>query len=772
MRHPSSPSASPRPTGARRPALLRSVLLVSAVLVLLPATAVAGEIVSAGLRLVGVGLAVVVLRHKAGTTDDERAVWRWLARATAVVCAGALAQFGLSALAGASGRAGLELPGDVVLSASCLLACVLVYQGLIVWNRTSTRLADPGDWLNGISASLAVSALLHLVIAWRAGGREQLLPWWVLDLSVARSSALFIVLGTTLTVAVMAGLVRDPRIWVIALGVVFLMAVEVATTFDLLHGAWSSSGWGLFCVVVAWASTVRARPVRPQEATTQSLTIGTFVVLLASVAIILLATRLPPQSTGVAVICGGLAVVGVSTRVVRLVSDLSTLAQTRQDALTDDLTGLANRRAFGQQLDLAAEGGDDVAVYLLDLDRFKEVNDRFGHAVGDRLLQRTAGRLAAAVPAGAVLARLGGDEFALLLPGADAVGAVRFAHELAAAVQGAGGVEGTGQVSASVGIALPTRAEDPAGTLDGGELLRRADAAMYQAKSTGEVVRLYDDAIDRAGREEALTSDELSCLFATGEVGRQFRVHYQPQLDLRSGALAGVEALVRWQHPRLGLLAPAAFLDLVERGGHMADLTEFVLREATVWARAAPWTDEVRVAVNLSASSLADPGLLVLLDELLAEGLDPTVVVLEVTETLLMSNPEQAVEMTREIRHRGFGLSIDDYGTGYSSLSYLVDLPATEVKLDRSFTVRLSGDDRVRQIVAGTVELAHRLGLRVVAEGVEDEATLEVLRSLGVDETQGYLHSRPLAPADVPAWVRDRSAPALSGGRSSSATAP
>ncbi|WP_380259181.1 putative bifunctional diguanylate cyclase/phosphodiesterase [Kineococcus sp. GCM10028916] len=757
--------------------LLRSVLLVSAVLVLLPATGVPGDLASAGSRLAGVSFAVAVLRRKARTTEEERTVWRWLARAAAVVWAGTVAQFGVSAVAGASGRAGLELPGDVVLSASCLLACVLVYQGLIVWNRTSTRLADPGDWLNGISAGLAVSALLHLVIVWRPGGHERTLPWWVLEMSVARSSALFIVLGTTLTVAVMAGLVRDPRIWVIALGVVFLMAVEVATAFGVLRGGWSSSGWGLFCVVVAWASTVRARPVRPQEATTQSLTIGTFVVLLASVAIILLATRLPPQSTGVAVICGGLAVVGVSTRVVRLVSDLSTLAQTRQDALTDDLTGLANRRAFGQQLDLAAEGGDDVAVYLLDLDRFKEVNDRFGHAVGDRLLQRTAGRLAAVVPAGAVLARLGGDEFALLLPGADAVGAVRFAHELAAAVQGAGGVEGTGQVSASVGIALPTRADDPAGTPDGGELLRRADAAMYQAKSTGEVVRLYDDAIDRAGREEALMADELSCAFATGDASRQFRVHYQPQLDLSSGAVAGVEALVRWQHPRLGLLAPAAFLDLVERGGHMADLTEFVLREAT--AATGPRTswspvgaNDVRVAVNLSASSLADPGLLVLLDELLAEGLDPTAVVLEVTETLLMSNPEQAVEMTREIRHRGFGLSIDDYGTGYSSLSYLVDLPATEVKLDRSFTVRLSGDDRVRQIVAGTVELAHRLGLRVVAEGVEDEATLEVLRSLGIDETQGYLHSRPLAPADVPAWVRGRSAPALSGGRSRSATAP
>jgi diguanylate cyclase (GGDEF)-like protein len=743
-----SQTASP-PTGRRTlSCAVLVVIVVNVVIVAFGAAGVLGETPTAGLRLLVATLAAVVLRRQARIAHDERLVWCWFARAATVVWAAAAAQLGL-VLA-------VDVPpgaGDAVVSVSGLLACVLLYQGLIVWNRVSTKLADPGDWLNGISAGLAVAALVHLLIAWRA--TEQSTLSWALNLSVGRFAALFIVLGTTLTVAAMAGLVRDPRLWGIALVVVLLMAVEVATAVGVLSGYWSSSGWVLLTAVLAWASAVHRRPVRPQAATTQSITVGTFVVLLASVAILLLASRLSPASTWAVVVCGGLAVVGVSTRVVRLVADLASLAQTRQDALTDDLTGLANRRAFTQELDRVAAEGAQVAVYLLDLDRFKEVNDRFGHAVGDRLLRRTASTLRSALPHGAALARLGGDEFALLLPRVDPDEAVRWGHSLAAVVHGVVVLDGGGHVTASVGICLPSVTDVT--DVSGGELLRRADAAMYQAKSTGQVVRLYDDALDRAGREAALLTDELVDVLDSGSATEQFRVHYQPQLDLASGAVAGVEALVRWQHPRRGLLAPAEFLDLVERAGRMGTLTEFVLRTAT--EQASRWRRQgvpVRVAVNLSASSLTDPRLLVLLDELLGAGLHASSVVLEVTETLLMANPERAVAMTEELRDRGFGLSIDDYGTGYSSLSYLVDLPATEVKLDRSFTVRLTTDERVRQIVAGTVELAHRLDLRVIAEGVEDEATLDVLRALGVDETQGYLHSRPVALADLAAWMDGR----------------
>ncbi len=451
----------------------------------------------------------------------------------------------------------------------------------------------------------------------------------------------------------------------------------------------------------------------------------------------------------------------------------------------DHLTGLADRRALRAALVAALHptapsptdgeyGPEDeedeedglVALVVVDLDGFKDVNDRFGHGTGDALLRRTAERLAVCLPPGAVLARLGGDEFAVLLRGSEAARARLLAERVAAAVAAAPAEGASWRTSASVGVAF---ADDPADDPDdpaadtaasrvraADELLRRTELAMYSAKASGGGVRLYDPAGDLAKRERALLADELrAALSVVGAPDRgetaELVVHYQAQVSAGSGRVGGVEALVRWRHPRHGLMGPEAFLAIAEEQDLITRLTERVLRTALLDARA--WHGaghRVRVAVNVSASCLTSPALLPMVDAALAEsGVEPGLLVVEVTETTLMSEPQQALATARRLRDRGVQLSIDDYGTGYSSLSYLSDLPATELKLDRAFTARVLSDPVTAAIVASTVDLAHRLGLRLVVEGVEDAPTLAAVRAAGCDETQGFLHGRAEPAAEV-----------------------
>jgi EAL domain-containing protein (putative c-di-GMP-specific phosphodiesterase class I) len=283
---------------------------------------------------------------------------------------------------------------------------------------------------------------------------------------------------------------------------------------------------------------------------------------------------------------------------------------------------------------------------------------------------------------------------------------------------------------------------------------------MYAAKAAGGGLRVHDEDAAAAFEERARRIEELKVLLAAPDAAGDLdvgtvEVHYQPQVDVLTGATVGAEALVRWRSPRLGLVYPDGFIDLVEEHGLMGELTTAVLWQAA--RQAAIWRDAglpLRMAVNLSTSCLAHPDLLDVLDDVLtATALEPADLVLEITETTLMADPARALVVAREITDRGVALSIDDYGTGYSSLAYLNDLPATELKLDRIFTARLTSDPRTAAIVAGTVTLAHHLGLRLVAEGVEDAATLAVVRSLGGAEAQGYLHSRPLPAEAFTAWL-------------------
>ena len=479
------------------------------------------------------------------------------------------------------------------------------------------------------------------------------------------------------------------------------------------------------------------------------------------------------------------AVVGLT--VVVVVREVLLLADSRRQARTDDLTGLANRRALLEHLDRVTGDGGAAGLLLLDLDRFKDVNDRLGHRGGDELLHRVALRLREVGAPGRLLARLGGDEFAVVLPGAGADAARDVARELLTALREPFAVAGGSvRVGASVGVAAwpspagagPVPAAAPAGGPHGRvdpaspracELLREADAAMYAAKRAGGGVAVYDAAADRAAREELQLVEELRAGTAAGEL----LAFYQPQVDLRSGRVVGVEALVRWQHPRLGLLAPAAFLDLAEEHGLMAEVTAAVLEQAA--AEAAGWHRAgrpLRVSVNLATSCLLAPALPALVDDVLRRsGLDAAALVLEITETTLMQDPERSRETVERLLELGVAVSIDDYGTGYSSLAYLQDLPAAELKLDRSFTARLTRDPRTAAIVASTAELARSLGLRLVVEGVEDAATVQRLAELDVDEVQGYHYSRPVPAAEVADWL-ERHEPRPAGRPGAAVAAP
>lgn len=675
----------------------------------------------------GAAIAVLLL-----TGPREASVWRWWAAAVAVLSVPQVAGAVTDSWPG-------PLQGVAVVAAS-----PLVYGGLVRWNRFRTYVSDPGDWLNGLSAVLALTAAGLVAQQWFG-----ILPptWPALGVQVwmLTVACLVILLGTCAAVAAIGGLVRDPRMWLVLLtlaGLIVLSAGLRGHGPAEVEGARALTGWTAACVAVAVASTLPRRTT-PVAATSQAPAIGALVVLAVAVTALGLDTHRGGWTVSWYAVA---AILGISVRMVHLVRELAHLAESRQQALTDELTGTGNRRALLRELDALVDDGRSAALLLLDVDRFKEVNDRHGHHAGDDLLRRVVAAARNALPADAVLTRIGGDEFAVLLPGRDECQAARIGRAVHAAVV----------TDAEIGISVGVRS-GLAGDVDPDRLLRQADTAMYSAKTAGGGVSVYDSEVDARLRERAGLADEVRRLVRSGHgrMSREVVLHYQPQVDLTSGRVVGVEALVRWQHPTRGLLPPLVFLPLVEELGLMQLLTGHVLRRAAT--EAAGWSHDgvpLRISVNVSASCLAHPDLLPLVDEVLAHsGLTPGRLVLEVTETTLMADPDLALEVTHALTRRGVQLSIDDYGTGYSSLAYLTDLPATELKLDRAFTVRVLSEPRTAEIVEATVALAHRLGLRVVAEGVEDEATRDVLRRLDVDESQGYLHARPLPPADLVRWL-------------------
>ncbi len=421
-----------------------------------------------------------------------------------------------------------------------------------------------------------------------------------------------------------------------------------------------------------------------------------------------------------------------------------------RQARTDSLTGLGNRRALHDRLGLGmrADPPDALAVLLVDLDHFKEVNDALGHHVGDELLRQIGPRLDAVLGSSDLLVRLGGDEFAIVLRSDSTSTPERAAQQVLDELSKPFLLDDvTLSVGASIGIATC-----PQDATDVNELIRRADVAMYAAKADGGGVRHYEPARDPYTRERLSMIEELRAAIDNDELC----VHYQPQCAVATGVVVGVEALVRWQHPVRGLLFPDQFLRLVEQTGLMPALTVAVLERAV--QQCVRWRGDgidVGVSVNVSASSLLDERLAGQVSLLLAKyGLPPCALTLELTESTLMADPDRCRATLSQLSETGVLLSIDDYGTGYCSLSYLQHLPVDELKLDRSFLADLTSGHNPA-IVRSTVDLAHALGLRIVAEGVESEPSLELLRQFGCDTAQGFHLSRPRPAHEITRWLHE-----------------
>jgi diguanylate cyclase (GGDEF)-like protein len=425
----------------------------------------------------------------------------------------------------------------------------------------------------------------------------------------------------------------------------------------------------------------------------------------------------------------------------------------RHEAYHDAVTGLPNRGLFRERLthalSLARRTELGIAVAVIDLDRFKEVNDTLGHEQGDRLLAEVGGRLSRVLSDGDTIARMGGDEFGLVLSRVRSVGDAKVvAGRIAEALREPVHLDGVPiGVDASIGIAL-----HPAHGNDLGELIRRADIAMYEAKRTHSGYAVYSPQLDPHTSDRLALASDLRAAIESGALS----VHYQPKVLVPGRALAGVEALVRWSHPVRGMLPPAEFIPLAEHTGLMGPLTSHVLR--TSLAQVREWLDgglEVAVAVNVAPRSLLDPRFPGEVADALQDANVPArLLELEVTEDSMLEDPDLARETLKELGAMGVSIAIDDFGTGFSSLSQLKTLPVGTLKIDRSFVSGMCGDARDAFIVRAAIRLGHDLGMAIVAEGVEDEETFALLRELQCDAVQGYLIHRPADAEALAACLR------------------
>jgi diguanylate cyclase (GGDEF)-like protein len=416
-------------------------------------------------------------------------------------------------------------------------------------------------------------------------------------------------------------------------------------------------------------------------------------------------------------------------------------------ALHDALTGLPNRDLFRDRIEQAVRAsrrtGDTAVVMIMDLDHFKEINDTLGHHMGDLLLEEVARRLSATLREADTVARLGGDEFGVLLPEVGRAGdAAVVAQQLLVELREPFMLEGMRlEIDASVGIAL-----HPAHGDDVESLQQRADIAMYSAKQSGRGYAIFEPDLDRHSPRRLALAGGMRQAINEGQI----TLYYQPKADLRSGRVVGVEALARWSHPEFGVVGPSEFVPIAEQTGLITPLTSFVLDAALRQIR--EWKDaglDLSIAVNLSARSFLDTHLAVEIPRLLNRwDVEASQLELEITESMLMTDPARAEATLDRLSQIGLTLSVDDFGTGYSSLANLKRLPVDVIKIDKSFVMEMAVDASDAAIVRSTIDLAHNLGLRVVAEGVESEDAWRHLEALGCDYAQGYYLSRPL-PADA-----------------------
>lgn len=423
-------------------------------------------------------------------------------------------------------------------------------------------------------------------------------------------------------------------------------------------------------------------------------------------------------------------------------------------ALHDALTDLPNRALLHERLQrailIAKRQSSSLALLFMDLNRFKEVNDTFGHHSGDVLLKQVAFRLEGTLRESDTVARLGGDEFAVLLPSADEVGATLAANRITDVLKRPFSLESqTFDIGASVGIALfPQHGEDS------DSLMRRADSAMYTAKRMSGGYEIYSPDQDKNSAVRLRVTGELRRAIENNEL----LLHYQPKIKLVDGSADQVEALIRWHHPQRGITSPDGFIPLAEDTGLVKPLTAWVLNEALRQHK--EWRNmglDVKVAVNFSARTLHEPDLVETVCELLEESeVEPSRLQIEITESSIMLDPDRARDALTRLHKVGIWTSIDDFGTGYSSLGYLKQLPVDEIKIDKSFVVEMSTNRDDALIVDSVITLGHNLGLQVVAEGVDNKRTLDMLGEMGCDLAQGYFLSRPAPSLELASWFNGR----------------
>ncbi len=607
-------------------------------------------------------------------------------------------------------------------------------------------------WLDGVVAGLAVAGVAAAFIG----------P--VLEVTGGSTAAVVTTLAypllDVLLLLVVTALMalfhwRPPMtLWFLVGGLIVFSYADVAYLFSANNGTYqpgemNDSVWVVATLIIALAPgrADRASGVMLPDWVRLGLPLG---ATLCSLAVLVYGNE--HALNPVALTLCSATIVFALARLVVTFREARALADSHELAHTDELTGLGNRRYFydnaPQYLGQAGEAG---AMILLDLDRFKEVNDSLGHHAGDNLLRMVAGRLRGQLDgSGTVLTRLGGDEFVVLLLGVDAETAQTCASGIRSALEPPFSVDGVVlQINASIGIAL-----FPAHGHEASTLLRRADIAMYQAKAARVGCHVYSQVPDSIHEQDRLrTVEELRSAI----LDRTLEVYYQPKVNASTFEVTGVEALVRWDHPTRGLLLPGAFLPLVEDAGLMSAMTDAVLDASLDQVRR--WRDggrDLTVAVNLSSSSLVDADLPRRVSSALRDRQLPgTTLELEITEDFLMGDRVRAREILTELRRFGIRLAVDDFGTGYSSLAYLRELPIDELKLDRSFVQPMAADPRAAAIVRSTIELAHSLGMTMVAEGVEDVFTASELALADCDTLQGFLFSKALPGPELGRWMDD-----------------
>ncbi|MBD1543174.1 EAL domain-containing protein [Arthrobacter sp. IA7] len=673
--------------------------------------------------------------------------WALALAAMALSAFAAGSTYYVAALAGAS-----SLPFPSPADTGYLLFYPLALGGLFVYLLPLRQRLARSVLLDSVVGSLGAASILVVLLSplLSATGRFSSLATAV---AVAYPLLDLIVLAVTAGMAAVPGLATARSGATLMLGLTVFAAADVVyasrlATDDYVLGTPLDAGWtaGL-CLIATWADGFGRQEEKAQGASEGSWTPAVpMVATAAGLGVLIVGTGIPVPDLAVGLAAATLVSAGIRTQLA--FRQLVTLAEVRRQSRTDELTGLPNRRALYTDAPavLEARQGAPCAFLLLDADRFKEINDSLGHDVGDRLLIQVSERLRRCLGPDDLIARLGGDEFAILLLDAGEHEALQLADRLRAALSEPLTLRGIAlQVGVSVGIALfPEQGEDLK------TLLRKADTAMYRAKASRSGRHVYASEDHSPGEERLRMLQELRAAL----IEDQLVLHYQPKVDVLTGEAKGVEALVRWNHPRHGLLAPGSFLLLAEEGGLMNALNDRVLTlaldQAAVWhSQGRPMT----VAANLSASSLIDAELPDRIAAMIKErGLAESALMVEITEDFMMPDRVRARDILSGLQSRGIRVAIDDFGTGYSSLAYLRDLPINELKLDRSFIVSMTEDPRAAALVASTINLAHSLGLTVVAEGVEDGGALDQLGSYGCDQAQGFHILRPVPAAELDDW--------------------